>query len=300
MIRLPEGLPALETLSAEGVQATVYRLQNWREWLKKPCTPVLLLNLMPMKAVTELDIARMMAHAGEDVMLLPVKIKGQTYKTTPMEHMQRFYVDIEDVMAAPVLPPSLRLIVTGAPVEQYAFEEVRYWEALCRIMDWAVKKHIHTLYICWGAQAALYHHYGIPKYALPEKRFGIFEQEVLDDDCPLLRGLSPSFPMPNSRHTEVRREDFHAPHLHIVAEGRESGVGVAYDATKHATYIVGHLEYEPHTLENEYRRDVGKGLPIHVPEYYYADNNPEGEILYQWAGAAQRFYKNWLSLCAEE
>lgn len=283
-------------LRDEGVKATSFRLRDWHEELEAHSERVLLLNLMPMKAVTELDIARMMAQTGKDVVLLPVKIKGQTYKTTPMEHMRRFYVDIEDVMAAVASPSSLRLIVTGAPVEQYAFEEVRYWNELCRIMDWAEEKHIHTLYICWGAQAALYHHYGIPKYPLPEKRFGIFEQEVLEDDCPLLRGMSPSFPMPNSRHTEVRREDFRSSDLRIVAEGKESGAGVAVNAARHATYIVGHLEYEPHTLENEYRRDLSKGLPIHIPEHYYAEDNPRGEILFQWAEAACRFYTNWLEL----
>lgn len=299
MIRLPQGLPALAALRSEGIEAEEYALSAWQQVCAAEHDVVLLLNLMPMKAVTELDLARALAFPEKDVTLLPVKIKGQTYKTTPMSHMQRYYVDIEDVMDFALPPKRLSLIITGAPVEQYAFEDVRYWEALCRVMDWADGTARHTLYICWGAQAGLYHHYGIPKYALNEKKFGIFSQEVLDAACPIMRGLSPAFFMPNSRHTEVRAADFIHPDLKIVAAGRESGVGVAVDDEQRATYIVGHLEYEPHTLENEYKRDLGKGLPIKMPQHYYEGDDASRLILFQWHDAARTFYRNWLDLSVD-
>ena len=176
------------------------------------------------------------------------------------------------------------------------FEEVRYWPQLCEIMDWAFRQRLNTLYICWGAQAGLYHHYGIPKYDKTAKCFGVFSQDVLDDKCSLMRGLSPAFFMPNSRHTEVRRSDFSAPQLQIVAESQESGVGVAYDAAHRSTFIVGHLEYEPHTLENEYKRDLAKGLSILPPQHYYEADDPNGRILWQWKEHARQFYRNWLDL----
>lgn len=294
MIRLPRALPALETLRQEGFDVVEYDLAAWRSL--PPRSTVLLLNLMPLKAVTELDLARALAFPDRDVCLLPVKIKGQTYKNTPSEHMQRFYVDVEDVMAATQVGAETRLVVTGAPVEQMPFEDVRYWAQLCSIMDWSARLGLRTLYICWGAQAALYHFHGIPKYTLPEKRFGIFMQDVLDADCPLLAGLAPAFPMPNSRHTEVRSADFPPAGPRIVAAGRESGVGVAWEPERRAAYIVGHLEYEPLTLQKEYLRDSSRHLSIHMPEHYYEADDPSRPVRYQWRDAARRFYRNWLDL----
>lgn len=283
MFFLPHSLPA-----AAELHTGTYSLRDWQQ---AGCgRRVLLLNLMPHKPVTELDVARTLCATGIPFQLLLMKIKGQTYKTTPVEHMEAFYLDFEELE-----PHGFeRLIITGAPVEQYAFEEVRYWDALCRIMDWAGNHVERTLYVCWGAQAALYHRYGIPKYGLSQKRFGVFSQQVLVPDSPLMKGLSPAFPMPNSRHTEVRRADIEAlasPGLHLLAESGESGVGVLATPDCRHTYIVGHLEYEPFTLHNEYRRDLAKGLPIHAPEHYYA---PDGSVPFVWEQAAKRFYANWL------
>lgn len=258
---------------------------------------VLFLNLMPQKAVTELDIARMMAATGEDVVLIPMKIARQTYKTTPMEHMEQFYVDFESLKPQPYDG----LIITGAPVEHLSFEQVRYWPQLCRIIDWARAGGAQsTLYICWGAQAGLYYNYGIPKHPLPAKRFGIYPHNVPDDLpsqslCTLLSGLAPTFPMPHSRHTEVRAEDFPHHSLHILATSEESGVGLAATEDGREVYITGHLEYEPHTLENEYHRDVAKGLPILPPEHYYHHDTPTAGICFSWEEAARVFYRNWVA-----
>jgi len=288
MLILPKDIPVAATLRAEGVQVAHEAPADSRP------LRILFLNLMPLKEVTELDVARMMAQPGVDVELLPMKIAGQTYRHTPPAHMQRFYRDFE------TYGPGRYdgLVITGAPVEHLAFEDVRYWPQLCRIMDWA-QTHVHSiLYICWGAQAGLFHRYGIPKHALPEKKFGVFAQEVLAADCALLQGMGKVFPMPHSRHTEVRRADFPATgDPRIVAESRESGVGVAVGGNGKEVFVVGHLEYEPQTLHREYVRDLEKGLPIAPPQHYYHADDARRGVDFSWRDAARRFYRNWLLRC---
>lgn len=288
MLILPKDFPAMSVLQEEGAQVTGECPDGIRP------LRVLLLNLMPNKAVTELDIARVLAVPDMDVQLLPMKIAGQTYKTTPMSHMERFYADFEHFEH----DHFDGFIITGAPVEHLPFEEVRYWPQLCHIMDWA-RTHVRsTLYICWGAQAGLYHHYGVPKRALPAKCFGVFPQLVFRSEFPLFAGMEPCFPMPNSRHTEVRREDFPtAGSLEIVAGGEESGVGVAMTHDGREVFVAGHLEYAPRTLHDEYNRDVQKGLPIAPPRHYYVNDNPCSGIDFSWSSAAARFYHNWLGMC---
>lgn len=290
MLILPKDFPITATLRAENIQAA-HTCPAGAQPLR-----ILLLNLMPQKVVTELDIARALAQPDKTVELLPMKIAGQTYKTTPMAHMLRFYKDFETYEHGCYDG----LIVTGAPVEHLPFEEVRYWPQLCRIMDWAQSHVGSTLHICWGAQAGLYHHHGIPKHPLPAKMFGIFPQRVVQAGWPVLEGLEPEFPMPNSRHTEVRRTDFPTDgSLEIVAESQESGIGIAIGHEGKDIFIVGHLEYEPNTLHNEYVRDLNKGLPIAPPRHYYKDGTPDNGIDFSWHGAARRFYRNWLELCED-
>lgn len=286
------GLPAAAQLRAAGVDI--------RDSVPAGTRPlrVLLLNLMPQKEVTERDILTALSHAALPVEVVPVRIPGQRYKTTPQAHMQAYYTDFDRLEGGTFDG----LVVTGAPVEHLPFEDVRYWPQLCHIMDWAAEHVRSTLYICWGAQAALYHRFGIPKHALPAKRFGIYGQRVLRQ-IPLLEGLADSFPMPNSRHTEVRREDFPAREgLDIVAESGESGIGVALSNAGREIYIVGHLEYEPATLEKEYLRDRSKGLPIALPEHYYVHDSPAEGISFSWRDAAARFYANWVEryVCPKE
>lgn len=299
MLYLPKGFPAVEILTRDGAEIAVYDVKKANVAATFPIGTlrILFLNLMPQKAVTELDMARMMVGLSGDIALLPMKIAGQTYKTTPASHMNAFYTDFEDFATGCYDG----LIITGAPVEHLAFEDVRYWQQLCQIMDWAEHNTTSTLYVCWGAQAGLYHYYGIPKYSLPAKMFGIFPQRVLDVSSPVLKGLPSPFPMPNSRHTEVRRGDIERAGLSIVAESSESGVGVVSSPDGRRVFIVGHLEYGAETLQNEYLRDCAKGLPILPPRHYYDDEeNPSAGIDFSWQTAARQFYANWLKICRLE
>lgn len=283
VLYLPQGIPCAPVL-----HACTYLLSNWRE--NKKGLRVLLLNLMPVKADTEMDIARMLKASGLDVQLLPMKISGQRYKTTPMEHMERFYLDFEEY------EPYYfdRMIITGAPLEQMAFEDVRYWPQLQHIMHWADEHVERTLYICWAAQAGLYEHYGVHKHELSHKMFGVFTQQVLCPESFLMRGLQPSFKMPNSRHTEVRAEEIAekaGSHLLMIAASDESGVGVVASKDGRRTFIVGHLEYAADTLDREYHRDLDKHLPIQPPRNYY---KKDGSVDFSWQTPAVSFYRNWL------
>lgn len=285
MFYLPDLMPA-----ARELQADTYVLQEWQQ--VQGVRRVLLLNLMPQKPVTELDVARTLAATGISFQLIPIKFSGQTYKTTSAAHMEANYLTFEKVESYNFD----RLIITGAPVEQYNFEEVRYWEYLCRLMDWALSHVDSTLYVCWGAQAGLYHHYGIPKYQLPFKCFGVFTQQVLKPDSPFMRGLAPTFPMPTSRHTEVQLPDIKCCRdagLQLLAVSNESGVGVVASADGKQLFIVGHLEYEPMTLDCEYHRDLERSLPIQAPVHYYA---ADGSVPFVWQQSAIQFYANWLTV----
>lgn len=282
-IWLPKGLPCVASMGT-----STYDLVKWRSLPEKK--RVLILNLMPMKQETEQDLVHTLAACDAELQVIFIKIKGQRYKTTPQSHMEAFYLDFEQV------EPYLfeRMIITGAPLEQMSFEQVRYWPQLQHIMHWADIHVERTLYICWGAQAGLYEHYGIQKFPLAEKMFGIYVQDVLEPDNVLMCNLAPKFKMPNSRHTEVRMVDIlahKAEGLHLLALSDESGVGVAATRDGRRTFIVGHLEYNPYTLHNEYWRDLGKHLPIHEPQHYYDEN---GHVIYSWQRDAIQFYKNWL------
>lgn len=252
---------------------------------------ILFLNIMPMKQITEEDFCRSLAFSDVSVELLPMKIAGQTYKTTPQEYVDRYYSDFE------VYKDGYYdgLILTGAPLESINFEDVRYWEQLKEIMTWAQKHVSSSLYICWGAQAALYHHFGVPKYDLPEKCFGIYPHRVVYNHR-LLHNMHPEFMMPNSRHTEVHSSDL-PPECQVIAESDETGVGIMVSNEGREVYVVGHLEYEPLTLHNEYMRDLEKGLVIAPPHNYYINNVSDQGVDYVWEGACKQFFCNWLSLC---
>ena len=254
---------------------------------------ILFLNIMPMKQATEEDFCRSLNFANVDVELLPMKISGQTYKTTPQEYVEQYYLDFEAYKAGTYDG----FILTGAPLEHMEFEQVRYWEQLRDILSWAPTHVSSSLYICWGAQAALYHRFKTPKYDLPEKCFGIYCHRALSAH-PLLEDLSPTFLMPNSRHTEVRSADL-PPACRVIADSQESGVGIMISNGGREVYVVGHLEYAPHTLHNEYLRDVEKGLKISPPKNYYKNDTPSLGVEYKWEKACRQFFFNWLSLCAK-
>ncbi len=285
MLYLPAGLPAAHILTTETSTYDIADAATVRHRYE-----ILLLNLMPEKARTELDIARMLAATGEDIRLHLIRMAQQPCKTTPAVYMDTYYRDF-DAAAAGTYDA---LIVTGAPVEHLPFSEVTYWESLCRVMDWAGQNVARRLYICWAAQAALYHHYGIEKTALPQKMFGIFRQQVCQPDAPLMDGLSPEFSMPGSRHTGIDAADIRRHHLCLLAQSEESGVGVVTSGDGRDVYVTGHLEYAADTLQREYRRDRAKGLAIAPPRYYYHHDDPERGIDFSWARAAERFYANWV------
>lgn len=290
-LRLPDKLPAIELLKHENIFVMDESRAHSQEI--RPLR-IVVLNLMPLKITTETDLVRLLSNTPLQIEVYFMKLKSHTPKNTPIEHMMMFYKDFAELSKQKFDG----MIVTGAPIETMQYEDVEYWPEIQQIFDWARTHVTSTLYICWGAQAALFHLYGIPKYALPAKRFGIFPQQVLDAGCPLLRGLSPTFPMPHSRHTEVRPDDFREGGVRIVANGAESGIGIAVGSKAGEVFVIGHLEYEPLTLDKEYRRDLAKGLPILPPAHYYIDDDPAKGVEHTWKSAAIRFYGNWLDSMA--
>lgn len=283
---VPKNLPAMKELRSQGI--VVY--DEVPEGVKP--LRILLLNLMPVKAATELDISRQLSKTGLHVQLIPMKIRGQQYKNTSQEHMDAFYRNFDEL--APQQYEGM--IVTGAPVESIPFESVRYWEQLIEIFDWSRTEIRSAVYLCWGAQVGLYHHYGVPKYDLPHKLFGVYEQRIQRSGLPIFHGLEEHFNMPNSRYTEVRREDIdRVADLEIFVEGERSGVGIVKPVNRSEFFVMGHLEYSPATLDNEYRRDLGRGLEIAPPENYYVEDNPNKGINYSWQKPADLFYSNWLN-----
>ena len=310
MLYVNSQIPAIESLARLGFSLSV------GQELALPT--VGLLNLMPQKQETELDFCKMLSVANLDVNLVLLKIPHQQYKTTPQAYVDAHYVDFAPSMAEASegalaggcgekqMPSIDALIVTGAPLEQMPFEEVRYWEELQDIWDWAAHCGIPTLNICWAAQAALHHFYGWGKRALSEKCFGIFAQRNLVPQHPLLRGLGEKFPMPHSRHTELCWEvagvelALSGSDWQRLPEGLEAltdsevGQSIFYDAARQQTFVTGHLEYRADTLDGEYRRDLAKGLPIAPPLHYYIEDNPENGIDFSWEETALLFYRNWL------
>lgn len=256
---------------------------------------VYLLNLMPEKESTDRDFVDVFRRSGVYVKLVPLCFRGMRYKTTPQTYVDLHYLPIEELIEAG--EPIERLIVTGAPLEQMDFEDCSYWEQLCRVMDWAQNHASRTLYICWGAQAALYHYYGIRKRPLSTKCFGIFEQEICSAEYPLFCDFPSTFQMPHSRHTEVRREDIEACTRKVdapivLAEGSESGISVVANADGSLVFVTGHLEYNAGRLDFEYRRDLSKGLPIAAPLHYYEADGVTP--CFAWGDDAARFYRNWV------
>ena len=253
---------------------------------------IVILNLMPLKITTETDLIRLLSNTPLQIEVDFLKISGHISKNTPVEHMMTFYKDFS----------TLRnenydgMIITGAPVEQMPFEEVDYWKEVSEIFDWARTHVTSTLYICWAAQAGLYHFYGVPKYPLPQKMFGIFKHKVYDHQNPIFRGFDDEFYVPQSRHTEVRKSDIEkVPELTLLSESEESGVYMVMARGGREFFITGHSEYSPYTLDTEYRRDLDKGLPIEMPLNYYRNNDPKKGPLVRWRGHANLLFSNWLN-----
>lgn len=288
-LNLPDKLPAIEILKGENIFVIDSSRANQQDI--RPLRMVVL-NLMPLKITTETDLVRLLSNTPLQLEISFMKIKSHTSKNTPIEHMQTFYNDFDEMRHQKFDG----MIITGAPVELMDYEEVSYWNEITEIFDWARTHVTSTFYICWAAQAGLYHHYGIPKYPLEKKRFGVYEHLALDPLHPIFRGFDDVFYVPHSRHTEVRKEDIlNVPQLKLLSESEGAGVYMVEGREGREFFVTGHSEYSPFTLDVEYRRDKEKGLPIELPQNYYRDNDPTKEPLVRWRGHANLLFSNWLN-----
>ena len=286
---LPDKLPAIERLKAEHI----YVGDDKQKFdANVPTLRIALLNLMPIKENTETDFVRVLSYSQAQIDLRFMKLRSHTPQHTSAEHMEAFYEYFDELRKEHIDG----LIVTGAPIEHLEFEDVNYWTELSEIFAWADANVRSTLYICWAAQAGLYYHYGVPKHRLPTKKFGIFSQWVMAPELPLFRGFDDRFNMPHSRHTEVRAEEIRQhSELNIVAESPQSGVSIVTAHEGRQIFVTGHMEYEPYTLDSEYRRDKGKRDDVELPENYYVDNNPQNKPNVTWRAHANLLFNNWIN-----
>jgi homoserine O-succinyltransferase len=288
-LNIPDKMPAIELLKKENIFVIDETRASHQDI--RPLR-ILILNLMPLKVTTETDLLRLLSNTPLQLEIDFMKIKGHTPKNTPVEHMQEFYKDSDDIFRNNYDG----MIITGAPVEHLPFEDVTYWDEMKQIMDWAEHHIYSTLFICWAAQAGLYHFYGIPKYALDKKMFGVFKHTHTNAKLPIIRGFDDEFYVPHSRHTEIREEDIlKIPDLKILSASEQAGVNMVVAKNGRQLFITGHTEYSRYTLDSEYKRDASKNLAIEIPENYYVGNDPENEPLMRWRSAANLLFSNWLN-----
>ncbi|MFE5318650.1 homoserine O-succinyltransferase [Paenibacillus sp. NPDC056579] len=288
-IKIPDHLPAREILLNENIfvmDETVAFHQDIRP------LRIAILNLMPTKETTETQILRLIGNTPLQVEFVLLHPKTHTSKNTSAEHLEQFYKTFDDVRNERFDG----LIITGAPVEQLDFEDVNYWDELQQIMDWSRDHVTSTLHICWAAQAGLYHHFGVPKYGLEQKMFGVFTHIVSTQNVKLLRGFDEMFFVPQSRHTEVRKEDIEKhPELEILSESPEAGVYLVGTKDGKQIFVTGHSEYDACTLKYEYDRDINKGMEVAVPKNYYPNDDPTKPPLVSWRAHANLLFSNWLN-----
>lgn len=288
-LRLPDRLPAIDILKRENIFVMDETRAHSQEI--RPLR-IVILNLMPLKITTETDLVRLLSNTPLQLDICFMKLKSHTPKNTPVEHMMMFYKDFCELSKQKFDG----MIITGAPIETMDYEDVEYWSEILNIFNWARTHVTSTMYLCWGAMAGLYHFYGIPKYLLKKKMFGIYRQHTLAPTLPIFRGFDDSFTMPQSRHTEVRREDIEAhPELEIIAESPESGVSIVMARGGREFFITGHLEYAPDTLDREYRRDRDTRDDVEQPVNYYKNDNPAEAPMVSWRAHANLFYNNWIN-----
>lgn len=288
-IRVQNDLPVKEILERENI----FVMDEFRA-THQDIRPIRigLLNLMPLKEETELQILRSLSNTPLQVDVIFVNVSSHESKNTPTSHLNKFYQTFEEIKGQKFDG----FIITGAPVEQMPFEEVDYWEELKEIMEWTTTHVTSTLHLCWGAQAGLYHHYGIDKVQLDSKLFGVFRHKVKNRKIPLVRGFDDVFYAPHSRHTDVPAERIHADErLTMLAESEEAGAFLVMAQAGRQIFVMGHPEYDRITLDGEYKRDVKKGLPIDIPVNYYPDDNPDNRPLLTWRAHANNLYTNWLN-----
>jgi homoserine O-succinyltransferase len=288
-IKISDSLPARTVLEGENIF-----VMTERRALSQDIRPLrlLILNLMPDKVTTETQLLRCLSNTPIQIEVSLLQTATYKPRNTAEDHLLSFYTTFNRIQDSRFDG----MIVTGAPVEQMRFEDVDYWPELCEILDWA-QEHVHsTLHICWGAQAALYRHYGVPKYELPQKVFGVFPHTVCRPHIPLFRGFDDVFPAPHSRHTEIREADFSGiSALEVLSVSEEAGVFAAMAEGGRQIFITGHPEYDALTLDTEYKRDLGKGLDIDMPRHYYPGNDASNPPPHRWRSHASLLYTNWLN-----
>lgn len=288
-IKIPDNLPASEILAGENI----FVMPEDRAFHQdiRPLK-IAIFNIMPTKITTETQLLRLLGNSPLQVDIVLLHPKTHTSKNTPEEHLMSFYKTFDDVKDQKFDG----MVITGAPVEQMDFEEVTYWDELTQIMEWSFHNVTSTLHICWGAQAGLYYHFGVPKYPLKEKMFGVFSHVTCKRNVKLLRGFDDEFLAPHSRHTEVRREDVvKIPELDLLSESEEAGVYIVASRDGRQVFVTGHSEYDPDTLKSEYDRDVGRGLPIAVPKNYFPGDDPAKDPFVRWRSHANLLFSNWLN-----
>jgi len=288
-IKIQRDLPAREILERENI-FVMDELRSMHQDIRP--LKIAVLNLMPLKEDTELQLLRVMSNTPLQIEVAFITVKSHVSQNTSANHLNKFYMTFDDIKEQKFDG----MIITGAPVEQMEYEEVDYWEELCEIFEWTKKNVTSTFHICWGAQAGLYYHYGIQKHLLSEKLFGVYEHRVSNRKIPLVRGFDDLFMAPHSRHTEVTSEDIHAcSQLTVLAESEEAGVYLAMTENGRQIFVMGHSEYDRYTLQKEYLRDVNKGLPISVPKNYYPGDDDKTKPNLSWRSHSNALYTNWLN-----
>jgi homoserine O-succinyltransferase/O-acetyltransferase len=290
-LNISDNLPAVKILENENI----FVMKETRA-VHQDIRPlqILIFNLMPVKIITETQILRLLSNTPLQVEITLIYTKMHLSKNTPREHLDSFYKTFDDISGHKYDG----LIITGAPIEHLEFEEVDYWEEMVSIMNWADHHVTSTLFICWASQAGLYHHYGISKYMMKEKMFGVFRHRIYNMTNPLTRGFDDVFLAPHSRYTEVRREDIKkVKDLEILADSEEAGIYLVASRDLKRVFVTGHSEYDPLTLKSEYDRDMARGLEINIPRNYFRNDDPEQMPIVKWRSHASLLFSNWLNYC---
>ncbi|HPD28127.1 MAG TPA: homoserine O-succinyltransferase [Paludibacteraceae bacterium] len=288
-LNLPDKIPAIDLLKQENIF-----VMNTERASTQDIRPLkmLILNLMPIKITTETDLIRLLSNTPLQIEVDFLKLNSHTPKNTPIEHLKAFYRPFSEVREQTYDG----MIITGAPVETISFKEVTYWEEITGVFDWARTHVTSTFFICWAAQAGLYHYYNVPKHALDKKMFGVFSHKALDPLNPIFRGFDDEFFVPHSRHTTILRSDLEkVPELTILSESPDAGVYLVMGRNGREFFVTGHSEYSPNTLDEEYKRDLAKGLDIELPYNYYKNDNPAERPIVRWRGHANLLFSNWLN-----
>lgn len=288
-VRIPRSLPAFSELTVDNI----YVIDKDCEYLNelKPIK-ILILNLMPTKTITETQLLRVLSNTPYQIDITFIYTDSYKPKHTSMEYLQAFYTCFENIKDQKFDG----MIITGAPVENMKFEDVKYWDELCEILEWTKANVKSTLHICWGAQAGLYYHYGIPKYPLKEKMFGVFKHKLNSKTENLVRGFDDIFYAPHSRYTEIGKQDLEKVHdIKIISESEESGVYIVVSKDGSQVFVTGHSEYDSQTLKLEYERDIKKGINISIPKNYFSGDDPVNEPIVRWRAHSNLLFSNWLN-----